>query len=233
MSTRLPALVLGLALVLLCWPAWAGEDLASEKDKISYSIGLTIGKDFKFKEIEVDPEVFLKGLKDGLAGAEPRLSQEEMEETMRAFGQQLRVKQEAKQKARAQENKEKGDAFLAENGRKEGVKTLESGLQYQVLEEGTGKQPQADDSVTVHYKGTTLDGKEFDSSYKRGQPATFRLNQVIKGWSEGVRLMKEGAKWRLFIPPALAYGATGAGAAIGPEETLIFEIELVKVGASE
>ena len=233
MSTRLVVVVLVLALVVFSRPVWAGEELTSEKDKISYSIGLTIGKDFKNKEIEVNPEAFLQGLKDGHSGAEPRLSLEEREETMRLFGQQLKEKQEARQKARAKENKEKGAAFLAENKGKEGVKTLESGLQYQVLKEGTGKQPKADDTVTVHYKGTTVDGREFDSSYKRGQPATFKLDRVIKGWTEGVRLMKEGAKWRLFIPPDLAYGASGAGAAIGPEETLIFEIELIKVGEPE
>ncbi|MHB8845849.1 MAG: FKBP-type peptidyl-prolyl cis-trans isomerase [Nitrospirota bacterium] len=127
------------------------------------------------------------------------------------------------------ENQKEGDAFLAANGKKPGVKTLASGLQYVVLREGTGKQPAATDTVTVHYQGTLINGAEFDSSYKRGQPASFPLNQVIKGWTEGVQLMKEGAKYRFFIPPHLAYGQRGAGPVIGPNSTLIFDVELLSV----
>ncbi len=129
----------------------------------------------------------------------------------------------------AQAGREKGEAFLAENAKKEGVKSLPSGLQYKVLKEGTGKQPEKSDTVSVHYKGTLIDGKEFDSSYKRGEPAEFGVTQVIKGWTEALQLMKEGAKWQLFIPAQLAYGERGAGDLIGPNETLVFEVELLKV----
>jgi len=196
--------------------------LKNEKEKISYSIGLNIGKnlagDLKKQSIDIDPNLLAKGVQDALTGANPLLSNEEVQQTMLAF-----------QKKIVEKEKQRGEAFLAENKKKEGVKTLPSGLQYKVIKAGTGKKPGMNDTVTVQYRGTLIDGTEFDSSYRRGQPATFQVSGVIPGWTEALALMEEGAKWQLFIPPNLAYGERGAGGLIGPNATLIFEIELLSV----
>jgi len=196
--------------------------LKNQKEKISYSIGLNIGRnlgsDLKKQSIDIDPNLVAKGIQDALSGANPLLSNEEIQETMVAFQKEMSEKQ-----------KQRGEAFLAENKKKEGVKTLPSGLQYKVVKAGSGKKPKLDDTVTVQYRGTLIDGTEFDSSFRRGQPATFPVSGVIPGWTEALPLMEEGAKWQLFIPPKLAYGERGAGGLIGPNATLIFEVELVSI----
>ncbi len=203
--------------------------LKNQKDKISYSIGLNIGRklanDLKNQAIDIDPNILTKGIQDAFAGATPLLTDQEIQETMVAFQKEMIAKWEEIGK----KNKTDGEAFLAENKKKEGVKTLPSGLQYKVIKAGTGKKPKADDTVTVNYRGTLINGTEFDSSYKRGQPATFPVSGVIPGWKEALQLMEEGAKWELFIPSNLAYGERGMGGIIGPNATLIFETELVSI----
>jgi FKBP-type peptidyl-prolyl cis-trans isomerase FklB len=211
-------------------------DLKTEEDKVSYSIGYSMGQNFKKDEIIVDLELFQQGVEDGFAGGKQALSEDEMRKTMMAFQQKMRAKRQVEyrkqmeeRKKQGEENKGKGTAFLEENKSKEGVVVLESGLQYKILEKGTGDSPRATDTVKCHYKGTTIDGKEFDSSYGRGEPATFALNRVIKGWTEGLQLMKEGGKWQFFVPSELAYGERGAGQNIGPNEVLVFEVELIEI----
>jgi FKBP-type peptidyl-prolyl cis-trans isomerase FklB len=204
--------------------------LKNQKEKVSYSIGLNIGKklgdDLKKQLIDIDPNLITKGIQDALVGAKPLLTDQEIQETMLAFQKEMMAKWEEIGK----KNKTDGEAFLAENKKKEGVKTLPDGLEYKVINAGTGKKPKADDTVTVNYRGTLINGTEFDSSYKRGQPATFPVSGgMIKGWSEALQLMQEGAKWELFIPSNLAYGERGMGGAIGPNATLIFEVELVSI----
>ena len=171
-----------------------------------------------------------RGLRDGLAGANGMLTDAEMQSTMQEFQKQVQAQQEAKQKVVGEKNKTEGEAFLAKNKARAGVKTTASGLQYEVEKEGTGPTPKATDTVTVNYKGTLMDGSTFDSSYDRGQPATFVLNQVIPGWTEGVQLMKVGSKYKFYIPAALGYGDKGAGATIGPNAPLVFEVELLSIG---
>jgi len=207
----------------------ADKALETKKDKISYIIGFDIGTNMKKQSVDVDADILLKGMKDALQGGKSALSEEESRAIMTAFNQEMTAKRAEEAKVIGDKNKKEGEAFLAENTKKEGVKTLPSGLQYKVITEGTGKTPKATDTVTVQYKGTLIDGTEFDSSYKRGQAASFPVNGVIKGWTEALQLMKEGAKWQLFIPSSLAYGERGAGAAIGPNATLIFEVELISV----
>ncbi len=195
------------------------------QEKISYIIGRDMANNLQKQGIELESESFTKGLKEVLAGKPSTLSQAEIQEAMMALQQEMTQKQGAK----GGENKAAGQAFLSENKNKEGVKTLPSGLEYQVIQEGSGKSPSGSDRVTTHYHGTLIDGTVFDSSYERGQPATFPVNGVIAGWTEALQLMKEGAKWRLFIPSELAYGSQGAGDAIGPDTTLIFDVELISV----
>ena len=197
----------------------------TQQEKISYIIGRDMAANLKKQGIDIEAEAFFKGLKEVIAGQPSSLSQQEIQMAMMALQQEMQQKQGAK----GGENQKAGEAFLAENKNKEGVKTLPSGLQYQVLEEGTGKSPAASDKVTTHYHGTLIDGTVFDSSYERGQPATFPVNGAIAGWTEALQLMKEGAKWRLFIPSELAYGSQGAGDTIGPNTTLIFDVELISV----
>jgi FKBP-type peptidyl-prolyl cis-trans isomerase FklB len=190
---------------------------------------MEIGENFKKQSIDIDPDILSRGIQDGLSGAKPLLSEQEAREVMTAFEKEMRSRQQAAQKAAGEKNKKEGEAFLAENKKKAGVKTLPSGLQYRVIKAGTGKKPAATDTVTTHYRGTLIDGTEFDSSYKRGKPATFPVNGVIPGWTEALQLMEEGAKWQLFIPSNLAYAERGAGRVIGPHATLIFEVELISI----
>jgi FKBP-type peptidyl-prolyl cis-trans isomerase FklB len=209
-----------------------GEDqapLKDKKDRLSYAIGLDVGNALKRQSVDVNTDIFMQGVKDALSGGKKLLTDEEVRETMTAFTKELAAKQAGERKALAEKNKKEGEEFLAANKQKEGVKTLPDGLQYKVIIEGKGKTPQATDTVTVNYKGTFIDGKEFDSSYKRGQPATFPVKGVIPGWTEALQMMKEGSKWELFIPPGLAYGERGAGAVIGPDQTLLFEVELLSI----
>jgi FKBP-type peptidyl-prolyl cis-trans isomerase FklB len=196
------------------------------KEKASYSIGANWGNSLKRQEVEVDLEATIKGLRDGLAGKSV-LTDQELREALNALNQEIRAKMEEKRKRLAETNKQEGEKFLAENKTKLGVITLPSGLQYQILAEGSGESPKSNDVVTANYRGTLIDGTEFDSSAKSGQPLVRPANMLIKGWTEALQLMKPGAKWQLFIPPELAYGERGAGAQVGPNATLIFEMELV------
>jgi len=221
-------LIVILGILFLVSQVNAQENLVlkNQKDKISYIIGMDIGTNLKKQSIDIDSNILAKGVKDALAGTKPLLAEQEIQETMMAFQKDMMAKQEEIGK----KNKKEGEAFLAENKKKEGVKTLPSGLQYKVIKAGTGKKPKLSDTVTAHYRGTLIDGTEFDSSYKRGQPATFPVSGgMIPGWTEALQLMEEGAKWQLFIPSNLAYGEKGAGRDIGPNATLIFEIELVSI----
>lgn len=221
-------LIVILGILFLVSQVNAQENLVlkNQKDKISYIIGMDIGTNLKKQSIGIDSNILAKGVKDALAGTKPLLTEQEIQETMMAFQKEMM----AKQAEVAKKNKAEGEAFLAENKKKEGVKALLSGLQYKVIKAGTGKKPKSTDTVTAHYRGTLINGTEFDSSYKRGQPATFPVSGgMIPGWTEALQLMEEGAKWQLFIPPNLAYGEQGAGRDIGPNATLIFEIELVSI----
>ncbi len=228
-------LIISLCMVLAVSPAFGAEkaELKTQKDKVSYAIGMDMGNSLKKNSIEVDPEMLVKGMRDALSGGKTLMTEQEVRETLVAFQTEFQAKQQEKMKALAEKNKKEGEAFLAENKKKGGVKTLPSGLQYKVITEGKGASPKETDTVTVQYRGTLIDGTEFDSSYKRNEPATFPVNGVIKGWTEALQLMKEGAKWQLFIPANLAYGERGAGGVIGPNATLIFEVELIKIGAKE
>ena len=220
-----------LGVVLLAGQAFAEEKalLQTSKEKQSYSMGADIGKRLKSQSIDVNADSFSLGLKDALSGGKMLLTEEEIRESLSSLQKELMEKQAEKNRLLGEKNKTEGEAFLAENKKKEGVITLPSGLQYKVIKEGTGKQPSADATVETNYRGTLIDGTEFDSSYKRGQPATFPVNGVIQGWTEALQLMKEGAKWQLFVPASLAYGERGAGNVIGPNATLIFEVELISV----
>lgn len=200
----------------------------TEKDKQSYAIGLSVGKGLHRDEIDVEPPFVLQGLKDALANGKVQLTDDQIKTVMTALQTQVRQKQEAKRLALTDSNKKDSAAFLAANATKEGVVTLPSGLQYKILVAGTGPKPTASDSVVCNYRGTLLDKTEFDSSYKRGQPATFGVSGVIKGWTEALQLMPVGSKWQLFIPANLAYGERGQGP-IGPDATLVFEVELISI----
>ena len=204
--------------------------LETEKDKQSYAIGLNFGKNLHRDDIDVDPKIVLQGLQDALAGGKVLLTDDQIKTVMTDLQNQVRQKREEKRQALIESNKKDGAAFLAANATKEGVVTLPSGLQYKVLVAGTGPKPSATDSVVCNYRGTLLDNTEFDSSYKTGQPATFPVGGVIKGWTEALQLMPVGSKWQLFIPADLAYGERGQGP-IGPNATLIFEVELVSIQA--
>lgn len=201
--------------------------LKTQKDSVSYSIGMSIGQNLKMQSIEVDPSVLAQAIKDILDSAKTLMTEQEAQGCMMEFQKKMMSKQEEKMKAQGETNKTEGIAFLEENKKKAGIITTASGLQYKVEKMGTGKKPQATDTVTVHYRGTLLNGTEFDSSIKRNEPTTFPLNQVIKGWTEGVSLMPIGSKFTFYIPSELAYGERGAGNLIGPNSTLIFEVELL------
>lgn len=211
----------------------ADADLTTDEQKISYIMGMNIGSQFKSDAFTVDMASFTKGIEDAIAGVKPKLSEEQAAAIIDSFKEKQQAKQEEAQKVVAESNTKEGDKFLAENAKKAGVVVLPSGLQYKVLTPGAGPQPSAESTVEVNYKGTLIDGTEFDSSYKRGEPAQFTVNQVIPGWVEALQLMKEGAKWELYIPASLAYGPGGAGGAIGPNQTLIFEVELLKAAVKE
>lgn len=218
-----------LSLLVVAPPAIAADKPESLEDRVSYGIGMNIGRDFSNQDIQVNADLLAQGIKDVQAGGSTLMSEEEVQQTIAELQKILQTKQAAKVKELGDANKQAGAEFLAANAKKEGVKTTASGLQYQVIEEGTGKIPTATDKVKVHYRGTLVDGTEFDSSYQRGEPAVFPVNGVIKGWTEALQLMKEKAKYRLFIPADLAYGERGAGPVIGPNSTLIFDVELMEV----
>lgn len=203
----------------------ADATLKTDQQKMSYTIGVQIGNSLKRDAMDVDVDSLAHAIKDVLGGKKLQLSEEEMQKTMESFQQ----KQMQKQQAAGEKNQKAGDDFLAANKKKDGVKETASGLQYKVITQGKGDNAKATDTVVVHYKGTLINGTEFDSSYKRNEPATFKVNQVIPGWQEAVQLMNPGSKYQLFIPSKLAYGPRGAGGSIGPNETLIFDVELVEI----
>jgi FKBP-type peptidyl-prolyl cis-trans isomerase FklB len=227
--------LIAIAAVALASTCFAQDktQLKDTRDKVSYSIGLDIGSTFKKQKMDINLEALNKGLKDGTSGTKPLLTEDEVKQTMTAYSKEMTEKQMNANKEAGMKNAAAGEVFLTENKKKEGIKTTASGLQYKVLKEGTGPTPKATDSVTTHYRGTLIDGTEFDSSYKRGEPATFPVSGVIKGWSEALQLMKVGSKYQLFVPYSLAYGERGAGQDIGPNETLIFEVELLGIKAPE
>lgn len=203
--------------------------LNDPKDRISYSIGADIGKNFHQQDIDIKIDPFIQGIKDGQKDQLTLMKEEEVRETIMSLQQDIMKKQNEIAKALAEENLEKSKAFLTQNKKNVGVTTLKSGLQYKVIKEGQGAPPSANDRVVTHYRGTLIDGSKFDSSYDRGEPVDFAVKGVIPGWTEALQLMKPGAKWKLFIPPHLAYGEHGMGNKIAPNSTLIFEIELLKV----
>lgn len=204
-----------------------GGTLATADDSVSYILGYKMGENLKQQSVPVKPELIFRGLKEGMAGTAAMIPDSTMQATMMAFQVRMMGIQRQKDSADAITQKADGEKFLADNKGKDGVKTTASGLQYKVITEGTGPRPKATSQVTVHYRGTLLDGKQFDSSYDRGQPATFALNQVIPGWTEGVQLMNVGSKYQFWIPGDLAYGPQGSPPTIPPNATLSFEVELI------
>jgi len=228
MKLRLIA-VLGFVLLVSQVSAEEKPVLKEQKDKISYSIGMNIGNNLKKQAIDVNPDALVSGIKDALSGGKALMTEQEVNDTLMAFQKEMASKQTERLKELGEKNKKEGEAFLAENKKKEGVITLPSGLQYKVIKEGTGETPKLTDTVTTNYRGTLIDGTEFDNSYRREQPATFPVKGVIAGWTEALQLMKVGSKWQLFTPSNLAYGERGAGRDIGPNTTLIFEVELLSI----
>ena len=224
-------LVMALSIVFLASAVSAEENVAlkDQKDKVNYSIGMDIGNTLKILSVDVNFDILVQGIRDVLSGNKTLLTAQESRDTIIAFQKEMKAKQMERMKELGEKNKKEGETFLVENKTKEGVITRPSGLQYKVIKEGTGDMPKPTDTVTTHYSGTLIDGTEFDSSYRSGQPATFKVNGVIPGWTETLQMMKAGSKWRLFIPPHLAYGERGAGRDIGPNATLIFDVELLSI----
>jgi FKBP-type peptidyl-prolyl cis-trans isomerase FklB len=202
--------------------------LATKKDMVSYGIGVNIAKSFKKDDVEFDINLIVKGLKDGMSGTTLLMSERDLRKVMNAFQSELRQKEMMNHRIAAADNRKKGEAFLAENKTKDGVVTLASGVQYKVINAGHGRKPADGDMVECNYRGTLLDGTEFDAT-EAGKPATLKLSQLIEGWKETLKLMPEGAKWQIFIPSQLAYGPRGVGSDIGPNETLVFEVDLLAV----
>ncbi len=203
--------------------------LENDLDRASYSIGLSLGQDFKARGIKINPDIIAMGISDVLEGKETLLSQEEAIAALQKLQELAAAKQQETMAKMAETNKAEGAAFLAENAKREGVVTTDSGLQYEIITEGTGSTPEASDQVTVDYRGTFIDGSEFDSSYERGEPVSFSVDGIIPGWTEALLMMKEGAKWKLYVPSDLAYGAQGAPPVIEPNKTLVFEVELKSI----
>ena len=219
-----------LAASLLAMPSHlrADDSPKTDKDRVSYSMGVDMGRNLQKQGIDINPDVLVQGLKDGMAGGTLKMTDDEMQATMQAFIQGVREKMQEKEKAAGEDNKGKGEAYLEANKKKDGWKTTASGLQYKVLTTGTGPIPKATDTVITQYRGTTIDGTEFDSSYKRNQPAEFPVNAVIPGWTEALQMMPVGSKWQLAIPSNLAYGEN-APPQIGPNSVLLFDVELVGI----
>ena len=228
---RIPV-TLVVVLLLAVAVAAVAEDatvLKTERDKISYSLGVEMGNNLKRQGIDVDTALLAQGIKDALGGGKLLLDEISVKDAVLAFQKDLMAKQQAAQKVKAEKAKTEGDTFLAANAKQGGVVTLPSGLQYKVITNGEGASPKASDTVSVHYRGRLIDGTEFDSSYKRNEPTSFPVGGVIPGWTEALQLMKVGSKWELFIPAKLAYGDRGAGGLIPPGATLVFEVELLSI----
>ena len=220
---------LGFAGAVFATDPGKAVELNSFKDKLSYSMGLDMGTYLNGIGEELDYERLMLGLKNGFEGTDALMSMEEMQSVQKEFAEKMKVKQEAQMKALQEKNQKAGEAYLADNKKKKGVIVTKSGLQYNVVKEGTGTKPKAEDTVKVHYKGTKIDGTVFDDSNKRGEPATFGVTQVIPGWSEVLQLMKEGASYHVVIPPSLAYGEQGVPPMIEPNSVLVFEVDLLSI----
>lgn len=219
-------------LISSCFSSMAFADTASlktDEQKASYALGADLANNFKQQGVEIDIQALTAGMQDAFTGKELQLTQQQMKDAVEAIKQKVMAKQAEQRKKLAETNAQKGQAFLAENKNKEGVKVMPSGLQYKVIESGEGTSPTAEDKLIAHYRGRLINGTEFDSSYNRGVPLEFKMTDVIKGWGEALKQMKPGAKWELYIPPSLAYGSQGAGDVIGPNKTLIFNLHLIKV----
>ncbi|HHT0593796.1 TPA: FKBP-type peptidyl-prolyl cis-trans isomerase N-terminal domain-containing protein [Legionella anisa] len=224
------AAVMGLAMSTVM--AADATSLVTDKDKLSYSIGADLGKNFKNQGIDINPDALAKGMQDGMSGAQLILTEQQMKDVLNKFQKELMAKRSAEFNKKAEENKSKGDSFLSTNKSKSGVVVLPSGLQYKIIEAGTGNKPGKTDTVTVEYTGTLIDGTVFDSTEKTGKPATFQVSQVIPGWTEALQLMPAGSTWEIYVPSDLAYGPRSVGGPIGPNETLIFKIHLISVKKS-
>ncbi|KTD56592.1 macrophage infectivity potentiator [Legionella santicrucis] len=222
------AAIMGLAMST-AMAATDATSLTTDKDKLSYSIGADLGKNFKNQGIDINPEALAKGMQDGMSGAQLILTEEQMKDVLSKFQKDLMAKRSAEFNKKAEENKAKGDAFLSANKSKPGIVVLPSGLQYKIIDAGTGSKPGKSDTVTVEYTGTLIDGTVFDSTEKAGKPATFQVSQVIPGWTEALQLMPSGSTWEVYVPADLAYGSRSVGGPIGPNETLIFKIHLISV----
>jgi FKBP-type peptidyl-prolyl cis-trans isomerase len=220
-----------LAVILICSTGFSVETpkIEDEKDRVNYSIGYQIGGDLRRQGVEIQAELVLKGIQDAFSEKSPLMTPQEMHTVLIDLKKRIEKAEREKLTKDRIKTLAEGEAFLAENAGKDGVKVLPSGLQYRVVREGSGVSPKATDTVTVHYRGTHIDGTEFDSSYKRNKPASFQVDRVIRGWTEALQLMKESAKWELYIPAKLAYGERGAGTGIPPNSALIFEVELISV----
>jgi len=225
--------VLGLALLAMPAAAQDTPTFKSQKEKFSYALGMDIGDGFRKQALEVDPESLAKGLADAFSGGKTLLTEDEMRAVLSSAQEDYKKKQAAVRAEKAQAALKQGEEFLEANKSKEGVITLPSGLQYKILKAGTGEKPELDETVVCNYRGTFLDGTEFDSSAKHNGPATFPLKGIIKGWTEALLLMPVGSKWQLFVPPQLAYGEKGSGQVIPPNSTLIFEVELLAINEKE
>jgi FKBP-type peptidyl-prolyl cis-trans isomerase FklB len=228
----LVAILISISMMPIVSIAAEKGTLTNQEEKESYSIGYQLGEGIRGKEFDVVFKALVRGMQDALAGEEPLLSKKEMKSTVLDLQKRMRLERDKATKKQAQENLEKGKAFLEENGKKEGVVTLPSGLQYKVVAAGSGKSPKPDGTVTVHYRGTFIDGTEFDSSYSRGKPEKIQVSSVIRGWTEALPLMKKGAKWQIFLPPYLGYGDRRRGR-IAPNSTLVFDIELIAIDSAK
>ena len=222
-------LIVLLLLMMTAGSVYAQDTLKTQQEKVGYAIGMNIATNMMQQKIDVDADQLAAGLTAVLKGEKTVLTKEEMGQVLTAFQQEMQQKKMAEMAAEAAKNEKLGQAYLEKNGKLDGVVTLDSGLQYKVIKAGTGASPKVDSKVQVHYRGTLLNGTEFDSSYKRGEPASFPVNGVIPGWTEALQLMKEGAKWQLVIPAKLAYAERGAPPMIPPNATLIFDVELLKI----
>ncbi|KTC85400.1 MULTISPECIES: FKBP-type peptidyl-prolyl cis-trans isomerase [Legionella] len=211
----------------------SATSLSTDTDKLSYSIGADLGKNFKKQGIDISPAAMAKGLQDGMSGGQLLLTEDQMKEVLNKFQKELMMKRSAEFNKKSEENKSRGEAFLKDNKSKDGVVSLPSGLQYKILEKGDGAKPAKEDTVTVEYTGRLINGQVFDSTEKTGKPATFKVSQVIPGWTEALQLMPSGSTWEVYIPSDLAYGPRSVGGPIGPNETLIFKIRLLSVKKTE
>jgi FKBP-type peptidyl-prolyl cis-trans isomerase len=222
-------IILGAMMATQSLDAQQAKSLSTKKQKISYGIGREMGRNIRQQEADVDLDALLKGMKDGVSNAKPAIAEEEIQALLEAYSREMMEKQTSKAKEQGDKNKKAGEAFLASNKKKDGVTTLANGIQYRILKAGNGPKPTKDKTVVCHYRGTLTDGTEFDSSIKRNEPATFPVVNVIQGWQEILPMMPVGSKWEVVIPSNLGYGERGTGGAIGPNATLIFEIELLSI----